>query len=538
MAARAERVIKERLELLEIKDEESGSLRCVFVLEPMIAEFTNLALRVDMIETISALLSDNVRLSRLSLNLRIDRKLKTDKLLAKMSFGRLVRSVFDHTRRSPELSNTQYCTEGKSLQVGTVVMHCDTSLTSLEFEALCSAMVTNQTTKRLLLSLWLDPKDANTSTTRWKWLAYALFSKRARACSALESLTLTSIGSMSIADMEAFVSVMTSKHPEEELFGTCGQINGRNATFEHSITNFRLDEAGESLELDVPTSVRTISDDGQSERVNGIIPGYGRCLFRRDDLIFQPSCEEYHSGIASLTIGFKGFNAQAVGGLGAFISAVGPPLRFLALDATRVNFDANFIVQCCPNLEELSLRSLVTDVRFDFTECQPLPTLRTDWTDSIAISTVLQDSCSPFTKYLRRLRVRLNNVRDEREVHDDVRINASVAGMLQMLEVNQTLEYLDVIAPLEYRGFLDKFKAHHLKPICRSTPFPVRSKIALLSIFSCHNDVHNQSKATYVPFDLDQHILHGIFQYAAPPILREVYFWGLDWIDKYNEVPI
>ncbi|KAF1786285.1 Leucine-rich repeat domain, L domain-like [Phytophthora cactorum] len=356
---------------------------------PMIADFANLAVHADMIETLSALVSDNVWFSRVTLYLRLDPKLKADQLLAKNKFGQLVSSVFDSTRRSPQLASTKYCSEGVSLQLGTVVVYCYNSLTSLEFEALCSAMVTNQTTKRLSLSLWLDPKDASSSAL----------------------------------DGNGWPVVM-SEHPEEELFGTsCGQINGRNAIFIQGATMCRSsDETGRALELELPTSsVRTFSDDGQSEWVDVVIPDHGRCLVRRNNLIFRPDPGENQGGISSLTIGFSDFNAQALDGLMNFLAAVGPSLRVLALDAMRIDFDVNFIIRCCPNLEELSLRSLVTDVRFDFKE----------W----------HESCQ--------------------EVHDDARVNSSVAEMLRMLDENQTLEYLDVITPSEYRVFFDNFRGEY-----------------------------------------------------------------------------
>lgn len=202
---------------------EPGSLQCTFVLEPMIADFSNLPGRTDTAQTLSTLMGENVRFSRGTLCLHLDSTLKADEFLAKKTFGQLVASVFDSTRRYPELAIRKNCfSELKKacnpLQIGTLVVYCDPSLKTSEFEALCSAMAVSQTTKRLCLSLWLDPKDAISSTTKWKWLAYALFSKRARESSTLESLTLNSIGSMSIADMKAFIAMLTSEHPEEELF--------------------------------------------------------------------------------------------------------------------------------------------------------------------------------------------------------------------------------------------------------------------------------------------------------------------------------
>ncbi|KAG7378876.1 hypothetical protein PHYPSEUDO_009412 [Phytophthora pseudosyringae] len=551
-SARAERVIKTEWDAYKrsskTQNVEPGFLRCTFVLEPAIADFSNLSVRAELTETLSTLVTKNVWFSRVTLYLRIDSTLKSDRLLAKKSFGQLVTIVFDSTRRSPVFSNTKYWSELHErgpLQLGTVVLYCDPSLTSSEFEALCSAMVASQTTKRLSLSLWLDPKDANNSATRWKWLAYALFSKQARASSALESLTLSSIGSMSIADMEAFATVLTAEHPEEELSGTSrGQVDERKAMLKHEArVCYHCGEEGRTLVFQLPiVSVRTFSDDGQSEWVNAIVPGYGGCLVRRDDLEFEQVFEGIKRGITSLTIGFSNFNAQAMDGLGKFVSVVGPSLEILALDATRIDFDVNYILQCCPKLKELSLRSLVVDVRFNFNEWhesnQELPALDTDWTDAEAVAVELQDSCSLFTKSVRRLRVRLNNVRDAREVHDEVRIKEGVVGLRQMLNVNQTLEYLDVVATSDYHRVMDDFRMCHLKTINRSLSFPTESKAAFLSIFSGSAVTSDKLVSGSVSFQLDQHVLYKIFQLAAPPVLRQVYFRELDWVDKYNEVPI
>lgn len=158
--------------------------------------------------------------------------------------------------------------------------------------------------------------------------------------------------------------------------------------------------------------------------------------------------DENQWGISSLTIGFNGFDGQVMDCLGDFFVAIGPSLKVLALDATRIDIDVSFILQRCPNLEQLSLRSLVADVRFDFKEFhasnQPLHNL--NWGDVVTIATELEDVHSPLYKSLRRLRVRLNNVRDARGVLDEAGIKSSVAELIEMIKVNQSLEYLDIVA--------------------------------------------------------------------------------------------
>lgn len=82
-----------------------------------------------------------------------------------------------------------------------------------EFAAVCSAMAVAQTTKSVSLRLENFPRRNMPSTHWWKWVAYAFFSKRARACSTVETLTLTFIVLMDTEDIERFVSVLTSDHP-------------------------------------------------------------------------------------------------------------------------------------------------------------------------------------------------------------------------------------------------------------------------------------------------------------------------------------
>lgn len=72
----------------------------------------------------------------------------------------------------------------------------------------------NQTV--LNLSLELDMR--SNFKLLWGWLAYAVFSDRARENSLLKSLELKSIDRMSAADIDRFCAIIASEHSEEELF--------------------------------------------------------------------------------------------------------------------------------------------------------------------------------------------------------------------------------------------------------------------------------------------------------------------------------
>ncbi|OWZ19723.1 hypothetical protein PHMEG_0005976 [Phytophthora megakarya] len=220
-----------------------GQIRCTFVLEPVIADFNDNMLLPEMAETTEWLITNNQWFSQFSLWLQFDHERSADAYGKAKVFGRLMKAVFDSTLRSKE------------------------------FEAMCSALVVNRTTKKLSMRLEMDAEDQTNSNQWWKWLAYGLFSKRARVCSSLETLSLMSICSLSEEDMSAFAAVLSSDHPEEELCGCPrGKMVEREATLKRDAPiRWQFNDRGqyrsgsELLRFATPVNfVRTFSDDGKS----------------------------------------------------------------------------------------------------------------------------------------------------------------------------------------------------------------------------------------------------------------------------------
>ncbi|EGZ08246.1 hypothetical protein PHYSODRAFT_348117 [Phytophthora sojae] len=106
----------------------------------------------------------------------------------------------------------------RPLQLGAIEITWIPSLQIRDIGAMCSAMVHSQVSRKLLMLLGMDIRDQEKNRKCWEWLAYALFSKRARAYSSLESLALMLVTSMSVNDMEGFTSILKSEHPEADLF--------------------------------------------------------------------------------------------------------------------------------------------------------------------------------------------------------------------------------------------------------------------------------------------------------------------------------
>lgn len=162
--------------------------------------------------------------SRLELFLQFDPEIKAGRWIARTLLGKLLRSVFDSTRRSFDVANGHYhfrLDDGNFHQFREPEVAYDSGNPEPStVEALCAAMVLTQTTHALALELDFQPDDEAGSRFWWRWLAYALFSRRARSFSSIKHLKLDFVGRLSVEDAELFTAIVLSDHPEEELFGS------------------------------------------------------------------------------------------------------------------------------------------------------------------------------------------------------------------------------------------------------------------------------------------------------------------------------
>ncbi|KAL3664401.1 hypothetical protein V7S43_010726 [Phytophthora oleae] len=352
---------------------------------------------------------------------------------------------------------------------------------------------------------------------------------------------------MSVADMEAFKAVLESDRPEEELFGSPrGQVEARDATVKSSLP-----------------PVRTFSDDGKSEWVNALVPGYGNCYVRRDDLVFHDTdvSTALSGGVKDLRIGFNDYDDFVSDGLPNFLAIVGPSLKSLTLDISEVEIGANAVIRSCPNLEEVLLMGgALVDIRFNFSEFraqnESVPELPVEWDNVSALVNHLSNPNSALAKCVRRLRIyRIDDVPGVVVLGAGYNRPAAQGGLralLDMLKVNTSLEYLDVKVSFSSGHFLylDEFRPHHLQPIDRFLKLPTETKAAFLSVFSTRRKAGQEearerrmsrvNHAVRPLVQLDQHVLSTISAFAAPPVLREVYLRDPPYHeeDDYNRLPI
>ncbi|KAE9311582.1 hypothetical protein PF008_g20180 [Phytophthora fragariae] len=517
-------------------------LRCTFVLEPMIASFNDCWITPKMAEMVDHHVRANVWFSQMSLWVKLDPDLKTDVRTLRITFAKMMAAVFDSTCRSPELANTTYHTKidpsslvSKRLQLGSVHLECSCWLQPKDVEAMCSAIAVSRTTSKL--SLRLQMREDQDSVKWWKWLAYGLFSKQARARSSIESLAFISIRSMSTEDVEAFAAVLSSEHPEEELCGCPrGQIEEGDATLvSHAPIRWCFDEQDESPVLSFPSPirfVRTFSDDGESEWVDVLVPALGRCQVQRDDLILDDiDANDGPTALTSLAIQFADSDNPDFDSLPIFLAAVGSSLKFLTLGAACMELDD--ILRCCPNLQELSICDELVEARFNFVEYravnEPLPSLNCNWNDIAELSRDLSNTLSPLSKCVRRIRIRLTRLVSGfsgSTTFYQTRIETDLKALLNMLEMNRSLEFISVVVPAQYEAFAKDFQKYHLQPIDRPHTLVLKKKIAFLSAFDRQVGGSKKARAgsSRSPPAFGQDVLENIFKLASPPVLRRVQF--------------
>ncbi|KAF1786563.1 hypothetical protein GQ600_11642 [Phytophthora cactorum] len=163
----------------------------------------------------------------------------------------------------------------------------------------------NVTFSRVVVNEYEEPSNIEDETSckeSWKRLAYVVFEASTNG-SSLQSLVLESAGEsagrcvFSHADPEAFCAVALSEYPEEERF---------NCPVESS-----------AVEL----TVLTFSDDGESEWVNVVAPGYVESA--NLDFSSARSKDTDTHGVTSLQLHFDR-DRSLMKGLPQLLAAIGP----------------------------------------------------------------------------------------------------------------------------------------------------------------------------------------------------------------------
>ncbi|GMF51452.1 unnamed protein product [Phytophthora fragariaefolia] len=563
----AEKIIREEWESynwsLENQPVDAGVVRCTLVLEPMVADLRGLGCGNDIAETMARFVGENVWFSRLSL--KAEKSFQGNHDTAQMSFRQMMAVVFDATRRSRELANTKYCAQmfersrdADPLQMGTVSLYCDPTLGMPEYAAMFSALVLNQTTRHLTIHMRMNSNNNTHYEDWWKWAAYAFFSKRAQVCSALESLEIAEIGDIDVESMKALSAVLATEHPEEALCSSRrGLVSERDASLKQgSPVQWKKPEHGQAL-LDscvvkfgsaIPY-VLTFGDDGKSQWVNALIPGFGHCMVQRSDLVFHPARKSSPTSrnLSSLTIRFGDFAQPSLNGLPLLLSACGGSMRSLTIQSPTGEVDVNVVLQYCPNLRELTLQQGCVTLHLDVTEIrsskQQVPKISLNWEDLTVLANALSNPKNLLTRCVRRLTIRLagmNHMGNTRWARYGSVLAPYLNKLLEMLLVNDYLEYFKITVPSQCHEYAGYFQKHHNKLIRRGGSLSVNIKAALLSVLmtrfkatplkkgrktrKTRRTRKKKAQSQSAISAITNHVFAEICAFATSPIPRQVYF--------------
>ncbi|CAI5739524.1 unnamed protein product [Peronospora farinosa] len=549
-----------RMQWKEYINRDQSSLSAVFVLESITVDLRSCSISTELAEIVMSLARDGIRVSELAL--REDglwRALASNGSIeeARVTVGKLMFGLFggaktteweDFGFETTSITGPLVAEYGYANQLASSFVHFDCEvMQKWVFERMCSAVVVNQTTKHLSLEMNDgesndDDGDSVLRCWMWQWIIFACFSEKARLHSRLESLALHNVVITSEA-VESMAAVLAAEGPEESLLGYSSCPSDAwidlciKAGSPIELLSVRREEPlctdrWFTLDREI-TGVTQMIETDENDRASVLVPGFGRCRVKRTNLVYRELTRPSKSlaGITSLAIKFSEDPDPAI--LQGLLLLVGVSLTHLTLEFKDIyTNELEGIVATCPNLVELAVSTRTTEMRFCFRNSN-FRNLTVHYEPHLSVRNVqgiaetLCDHKHPLTKCVRRLRVRLNKRADSDQCY---------AALLKLLEKNRTLEYLDIVAQRSqttdhnaFQTHYNNFKTHHLESLpVTKTAFSMDCKVAFLSVLRAQAPpklVNKKQKKTpsLLPV-LDQNVLSSIFEYAAPHVIRRVYF--------------
>lgn len=539
-------------------ERNKGPLSVTFVLESILLDLRDVSYSADLAELLESFADDGIRFSGLAMRQELGHSLLSNgsRAAAREAVGRTVWGLFGgtntvdkgYTFEATTMTGPLLAMYGHPRQLSLDSLHfdCD-AMRNWVFERVCSAVAVNQTTTHLSLRLELEDGDDSDDGDwalvrwRWQWIIYGCFSEKARLHSRLERLTLRNAVITGEA-VEAMAAVLASNRPEETLLGIEGYPSDGSTDVSikpnASVTlrPMHVDESIATHSFKVArelTGVTLLSGADANGWVDVLLPGFGQCRVQQSSLVNRSVSLPPNglAGVTSLTISFGEDPDPET--LLALLTLIGASLTHLSLEFESFNTrELEGIVAVCSSLVELAVCTGAIEMRFSLRDSNYRDLVLDDaahisFNDIQGIAETLCDGESPLTQCARRLRVRMG-YRASSHVSDDW-----FTSLLTMLEVNNTLEYLDVVTGRPFMVHFNDFKAHHLESLpVVDAPVPVASKLAFLSVMDGQYDEPTgmkKRKHQQLFSALDQHALECIFEYATACVARRVYFREYDF---------
>uniref|UniRef100_K3WVG2 Uncharacterized protein n=1 Tax=Globisporangium ultimum (strain ATCC 200006 / CBS 805.95 / DAOM BR144) TaxID=431595 RepID=K3WVG2_GLOUD len=390
----------------------------------------------------------------------------------------------------------------------------DLSVDDRRFVALCAALVDSTSVKELTLESVFLNDSARARNLKWKWLAYALFSRETR--SSVRKLVISE-ASLRADDVDAIVSVVHARFPAKQLLDPLWSIddqlqNAYNDDGVHSVhlqrgTVICLEPAcceaewlSASVVLHEDAIFTVINNNPASEWIEILVPGYGKCWVHRHFTVktyYEREEETLNlrprnlsaDKITSFTLALDRIEDSQGQVVASLLHLIGANLTSLTIQTNRLHGDClDSILQSCPNLKTLSLKGAQIDTMDVFTtayekyECQlasiTLKDFRIDVESFTRFAYTLADRKHPAAIHLRELcfgSFDRHHPLDER----------SMLAFVAVLEHNKTLEYLELhVGSSLFDVYAPSMLHHHLKLLTSPTGrlrFPMAQRLAFLS---------------------------------------------------------
>lgn len=401
--------------------------------------------------------------------------------------------------------------------------------TTWPFNAFCAALAVTQSCQSIHV-FKLDDDNDYTRATAWRWLAYALFSKRARACSSVRKIKLTK-AHLSSEDAEAMAQMIIRDSHEHELISSETLTSvavpdeaeyhvDENAVVQiYDRVSFMLGSS-ESFQIGRTCGIKLVgADDGASEWVDAIAPGIGWCKIQRTSLV---RCHSRAVHDRQNPLQLKMQMAGSWSGVPRLLELVGSSLQTLRLTLLMDSkvLDISWILSSCPILEELTVQHELVSAEAFVKSCNEhksrLRRLQIGFDDYKIVANVLKDDSHHLTKHLQWWYCPCLSFTGKR---------SPVAPLQDMLNVNRLLRWLTIetipddtkksaTLLMGYNGQQLDVAVEKLSTTC---------KLAFLSVFDSREEPHlpKKRKSTLLQAP-DGYSLSRIFQFATDRAVRSV----------------
>lgn len=503
---------------------------------------------------------NGLAISSFSLSTRLQEEYEIDVARALQTIGRMLERAL--------------CATGCASQSKSAVRKIELgSLDAYRIGRVCSAIAETRTAEELSLSVFRFHMTPAMQRRVWGSLAYALFSKRARARSSISSVHLKNIF-MSEADTEAVAAVLAAHDPAKHVLGRnvhrgpstsvpdrhhpddAVVQEGTLATMQRMDPQelLRPQSVWWELETDV-SGVQVLEDRAafpDDDVVRVLIPGYGVCEVARDEIVpvnDEAAPQEATKGVSSLKMTFCD-DAGATAGVPRFIQLIGASPTWLHLDiSTDETLLLGDMLSSCPNVTSLTIEIGTTVSSETFLQGYRASNMRIAALDCFfddlpAVVRDIADKSSQLSRTLKRLMLYAVALRQVMSAERMAQIAAELVAISNMLKVNRTLNYVELTASRELmepsRAIADRFHKEALPDV--TAEFPLKCRLAFLSVFSsCRDDQEHDAKrakhdpglestscapplsSSRAPSSLDQHALSIIFGFAAECACRRMY---------------